>query len=116
MSRRLPGAMLAAFLVALLVAACSGSASPTPAGPSFTNPPDLTDAQSAWCILHTGGPGEDAHQVEDMALQLGLIAGAKTRDDIFGSWAGHSASDPAPTYKIACIAAYAAFGASPGAS
>jgi hypothetical protein len=108
--------MLAAFVVALVVAACSGSASPTPAAPVFTNPPDLTDAQSAWCILHTGGPGDDAHQVEDMALQLGLIANAKTRDDVFGRWAGHSPSDPEVTYKIACIAAFAAFGASPGAS
>jgi hypothetical protein len=103
-------------LFVAFVAGCSGSAaSPSAALP--TDPGALTDAQSAWCSLHTGGPGDDAHQVEDMALTLGVIPGAKTRDDVFARWAGHPVSDPDLTYKIACIAAYAAFGsATPAAS
>ncbi len=108
-----------AALLGFAIAACGGatipSATPT-GGPVFTEPPALTDAQKTWCTNHTGGPGEDMHQVEDMALHLELIPGAKTREDVFGRWAGHPASDPDITYTIACLAAFAASDASPAPS
>ncbi len=130
-------------LVALLVGACSGSgasapssASPTPApiatpapsrspspvpsaspAASVDTTPPLTQAQKDWCVIHTGGPTDDLHAVEDMAIQLGVIPGARTREDIFGRWAGHTMADmnADPTYKAACVAAYATF-ASPSPS
>jgi hypothetical protein len=90
--------------------AASPSASPSPspersAGPSIVA---LTDAQLAWCTIHTGGPGEDQHQVEDMALVFGFVPGARSRDDVFGRWAGRSFPDLAldPTFNAACRAAY----------
>jgi len=130
-------------LVALLVGACSGNAGAAPAtasaapstvatpapsrspspvptaspAASVDTTPPLTQAQMDWCTIHTGGPTDDLHAVEDMAIQLGVIPGAKTREDIFGRWAGHTMADSAadPTYKAACVAAYAKF-ASPSPS
>jgi hypothetical protein len=67
----------------------------------------LADDVKTWCTNHTGGPGADQHQVEDMAVKLGVVPGAKTREDVFGRWAGRSGDDPDPTYVTACLAAFA---------
>jgi hypothetical protein len=84
------------------------SSSPSPPATIDSGPP-LTAAQRDWCIVHTGGPEDDAHQVEDMAIEIGVIPGAKTREDIFGRWAGLVELDHDITYKKACVAAYQKF-------
>ena len=116
---RLLGTVL--FAVAVLAAACGGtSASSAPPASSPTSKPvpsapDVPDSAQAWCINHTGGTGADGHLVEDAAIALGDIAGAKTIEDVSGRWAGRSMADLRLewTYARACISAYAASSAAP---
>lgn len=105
-------AILIVAVVAVL-AACggtsTGTATPSAAATPAPSIPTLSDAAQAWCVQHLGGPGEDQHQVEDTALALGLIEGAKTRDDVFARWGGMSPQDlrvSVRTYVTACQAAW----------
>ena len=100
----------------LLVAACGGSAKATIPDASAITPSavasaasQLTEEVKSWCATHVGGPGADQYQVEDMAVRLGVIPGAKTREDVSGRWAGKSQADLVqdPTYVAACVAAFA---------
>ena len=100
----------------LLFTACAGSLRTTSPDASAINPSavasaasQLTEEVKSWCASHVGGPGADQFQVEDMAVRLGVIPGAKTREDISGRWAGKSQADLVqdPTYVAACVAAFA---------
>ncbi len=112
---------IALFGLAALVAACGGTsvATPVPSATQTAKPvpsaPEVSDAAQAWCINHTGGPSDDGFRVEDTAIALGDIAGARTRDDVAGRWAGRSMADFRLewTYARACLAAYAASSAAP---
>jgi uncharacterized protein YceK len=99
--------------IVAVLAACGGTATaPPPQPPASTaagSIPSLPDAAQAWCVQHLGGPAENQHQVEDAALSLGLLEGAKTREDVFAHWGGMSPQDlrvSVRTYVIACQAAY----------
>ena len=88
----------------------SASASPSPA-PSATagaSVAALAAEQLTWCLQHTGGPGADQHQVEDMALIIDAIPSATSRADVVGHWnLGAPAELGAdPTFVNACRAAY----------
>jgi hypothetical protein len=100
----------------LLLGACSQSQAVASAIPSniiasaaASAVTELADDAEAWCVLHLGGPGADQHQVEDAAIAIGVIPGAKTREDVFGRWGGKAQADLVqdPTYVAACTAAYA---------
>jgi hypothetical protein len=102
---------------AIVLAGCGGAQPSSVGGPASRAPTAiasaiavLTDEVKTWCVAHTGGTGADGHEVEDMALTLGVVTGAKTREDVFGRWAGKSQPDLVqdPTYVAACVAAYAA--------
>jgi uncharacterized protein YceK len=98
--------------IVAVLAACGGTATaPTtpPASTAAASIPSLPDAAQAWCVQHLGGPAENQHQVEDAALSLGLLEGAKTREDVFAHWGGMSPQDlrvSVRTYVVACQAAY----------
>ena len=104
----------ALIALVLMLTACGGSPAATGASaatsPESSTGAELTAEQKTWCTNHTGGPGDDQHQVEDAALSLGVIAGAKTREDVFGRWGGKTAADlyQDQTYQEACIAAFVA--------
>jgi hypothetical protein len=100
------------IVMVAVLAACGGTVT-TPTPPPTTaapvSVPSLSDAAQAWCVQHLGGPGEDQHQVEDAALSLGIVEGAKTREDVFSHWGGMSPQDlrvSVRTYVVACQAAY----------
>jgi hypothetical protein len=99
----------AAILVACGGTSNAATAPPAPSAAPASTIPSLTDATQAWCVQHLGGPGEDQHQVEDAALSLGIIEGAKTRDDVFARWGGMAPQDlrvSVRTYVAACQAAW----------
>jgi hypothetical protein len=115
-------AAFATAILAIIVAGCGGPVtgpptSPAPSSTPAASFPTISDETQAWCVLHLGGPTDDRHQVEDAAIALGLVEGAKTRQDVFDHWGGLSPQDlrlSVRTYVLSCQAAFDKSSAPPG--